>query len=52
MVVAVGGLPDDRLYRACVEMNTAPELHLLGDAFQPGRVFEAVKAAYQVGISV
>lgn len=52
VVVAVGGLPDDRLYRACVEENAAPELHILGDAFQPGRVFEAVKAAYQVGTSI
>jgi 2-enoate reductase len=49
VVLAVGMVPDTRLYEACVDRNVAPEVHVAGDAFSPGRIFEATKAGYAVG---
>lgn len=52
VVLAAGVKSDDAVYLACMKANVASEIHTLGDSFTPGRVFEAVKAAYQVGISL
>ncbi len=49
---AVGLKPDDALYEACVRERVAPEVHNLGDSFSVGRVFEAVKAGYRVGLAL
>ena len=49
VVLATGMVADDRLYRECMAARVAPEVHVVGDAFGPGRVFEAVKAGYTVG---
>jgi 2-enoate reductase len=52
IVLAVGMEPDTSLYDACVEANVAPELHIAGDAFSPGRIFEATKAGDAIGRTV
>jgi len=49
IVLAVGMEPDAGLYEACIAQNVAPEVHIAGDAFYPGRIFEATKAGYAVG---
>jgi NAD(P)H-nitrite reductase large subunit len=52
VVLATGLRPDDALYDACVRGQVAPEVHNLGDSFAAGRVFEAVKAGYRVGLAL
>ena len=52
VVLAVGIIPDDGLYHACLQAQAAPEIHNIGDAFAAGRVFEAVKAGYALGCAV
>jgi 2-enoate reductase len=52
IVLAAGAVPDDSFFYECQNTNAAPELHNIGDSFRCGRVFEAVKAAYQIGISL
>jgi len=49
VVIATGLKPDIAFYETCVAGHAAPEIHLIGDAFQVGRVFEAVKAGFTVG---
>ena len=49
IALAVGMDPDTKLYDACVERNVASEVQIAGDAFSPGRIFEATKAGYAVG---
>lgn len=49
VVLAVGMEPDTALYDACVAHHVAPEVHIAGDAFSPGRIFEATKAGYAIG---
>ena len=49
VVLAVGLLPDDSLYEACVRERVAPEVRNIGDSFCVGRIFEATKAGYAVG---
>ncbi|MGB9594263.1 MAG: FAD-dependent oxidoreductase, partial [Anaerolineae bacterium] len=52
VVLAVGMKPDDSLYEACARERVSPEVHNLGDSFSVGRVFEAVKAGYRVGLAL
>lgn len=49
VVLAVGLRADDTLYNACSQAHVAPEVYRLGDAFSPGRVFEATQAGYTIG---
>ena len=49
VVLAMGLRPVRDLYDGCVKAQSAPEIIQLGDAFQIGRVFEAVKAGFLVG---
>jgi 2-enoate reductase len=49
VVLALGLRPNQDLYNSLVAGNAAPEVRLLGDSFQVGRVFEAVKAGYLTG---
>jgi 2-enoate reductase len=52
VIMAVGLKPDGQLYETCMRENVASEIRQIGDAFQIGRVFEAVKAGYAVGKSL
>jgi 2-enoate reductase len=52
VLLALGFDPDETLYRACQERLVAPEIQRIGDSFQVGRVFQAVKAGYRVGLAI
>jgi len=52
VVLAAGMVPDDALYRACLEAQVAPELHNVGDSFIPATIAQAVKAGYAIGSSL
>jgi 2-enoate reductase len=49
VVLAMGLRPNTALYDACIQLQSAPEVRQIGDAFKTGRVFEAVKAGFAVG---
>jgi 2-enoate reductase len=52
-VVLAQGLTSNRsLYQNCLAQQPAPEIHLIGDAFQIGRIFHAVKAGFTVGATL
>ena len=46
VVLATGMAADDSVYRSCIEVHAAPEIHNIGDSFAPGRIFEATKAGF------
>jgi 2-enoate reductase len=52
VVLAAGGVSDNSLYLAAQKERAAPELYNIGDSFSAGKVLEAVRAAYRVGLSV
>ena len=52
VVLAAGLRRNTALYENCIQANAAPEIHTIGDAFQIGRVFEAVKAGFAIGRSL
>jgi len=52
VVLAVGLLPQPEIFEACRRHSSAQQLYSIGDAFQIGRVFEAVKAGYRVACAL
>lgn len=50
VVFATGGRPQDQLYFATLEEKVVPEVHNIGDSFAGGRIWEAVKAGYRLGL--
>ncbi len=52
VVLATGMRPDSRLYEACLQAHVAGQVHNIGDSFSGGRVFEAVKAGYTLGMTL
>lgn len=52
VVVACGGRADDKLFYELQRTHAAPELHNIGDGFAPGRILEAVRAAYRLGSTI
>jgi 2-enoate reductase len=52
IVLAVGLKPNRELYEDCVRASAAPLIYHAADAFQTGRVFEAVKAGYALGTAL
>lgn len=52
VVLAAGGRPDDSLYYKALKNRSAAEIYNIGDSFSPGRIQEAVRAAYRLGISI
>ena len=51
-VIACGGRTDDELFCELQRMHAVPELHDIGDSFAPGRVLEAVRAAWRLGSTI
>jgi 2-enoate reductase len=49
IVLAMGLHPSREFHEACVSVQVAPEVIQLGDAFQIGGVFEAVKSGSLAG---
>jgi 2-enoate reductase len=52
VVLAAGGIADNSLYLAAQKERAAPELYNIGDSFSAGKVLEATRAAYRLGIRV
>lgn len=52
LVIACGGRADDKLFYELQRTHAAPELHNIGDGFAPGRILEAVRAAYRLGATI
>ena len=52
VILAVGLRPNVEFYYRCLEIQAAPEIYNIGDSFCPGRVYEAVKAGYNLGQSL
>ncbi|MFV0412282.1 MAG: FAD-dependent oxidoreductase [Oscillospiraceae bacterium] len=52
VVLAAGGRSDETLYFEALKQRTAPEIYNIGDSFAPGKILEAVRAAYRLGISI
>ena len=52
VVIACGGQTDDSLFYELQQTHAAPELRNIGDGFAPGRVLEAVRAAYRLGTTI
>lgn len=48
VIFATGGQADDNLYYQLLEENTAGEIYAVGDAREPGKVWEAVNSANEV----
>ncbi|MFP4346025.1 MAG: FAD-dependent oxidoreductase [Anaerolineales bacterium] len=52
VVLATGMRADDGLYEACIGLQAARRVELLGDAFSPASILEATRAGYRVGRSL
>jgi 2-enoate reductase len=52
VVLAAGGISDNSLYLAAQKERAAPELYNIGDSFSAGKVLEATRAAYRLGIRI
>jgi 2-enoate reductase len=52
VVLAAGGVPDDALYFAARREHISRELYNIGDSFSGGKVLEAARAAYRLGLSL
>ncbi|MDR2740863.1 MAG: FAD-dependent oxidoreductase [Treponema sp.] len=52
VILAAGGVSDNSLYLAAQKERAAPELYNIGDSFNAGKVLEAVRAAYRLGIRI
>lgn len=52
IVLAAGGREDASLFLEAQRNLIAPELYQIGDSFAPGKVLEAVRAAYTLGSKI
>ncbi|MCL2807741.1 MAG: NAD(P)/FAD-dependent oxidoreductase [Coriobacteriia bacterium] len=52
VVLATGGSSDDSLYYAALKDRSAPEIYNIGDSFAPGKIHEAVRSAYRLGVAI
>lgn len=52
IVLAAGGREDASLFLEAQRNHIAPELYQIGDSFAPGKVLEAVRAAYTLGSKI
>lgn len=52
LVIACGERAEDALFYELQQTHAAPELHNIGDGFAPGRILEAVRAAYRLGATI
>ncbi len=52
VILAAGAHPDESLYRELVHSNAAPDIRVIGDSFELGKILEATRSAYSVGVSI
>lgn len=48
VIISAGTVANNDLYKTLVEKQTAPQIYNIGDSFAPGKVFTAVKSAFNV----
>ncbi len=52
VVLALGGYSDTTLFAKLQELHLSKEIYNIADSFSPGRVLEANRAAYNLGIRI
>ena len=52
VVLAIGGTPNDAMYFEAQREHIAPEIYNIGDSFSAGKILEATRAAYRLGIAI
>lgn len=52
VIFAVGGQADDTLYYTLLESKAAKEIYCVGDASNPGRVWEAINSANEIARNI
>ncbi len=52
VVLAAGTVPNNELYRKCQETTASPLIYCVGDSNQCGKVFTAVKSAFNVAKNI
>lgn len=52
IVIAAGGRPDDALFLEAQRRRVAPIVRNIGDSFHAGKVFEAVRSAYALALTL
>jgi len=52
VILAAGARPDDSFYRDLVAAGAAPDIRIIGDSFAMGKVLEATRSAYAVGVAL
>lgn len=52
VILAAGGRADDTLYFEALKNHSADEIYNIGDSFSPGKIMEAVRAAYRLGVTL
>ena len=48
VILAAGTVPNNELFKKCQEINASPIIYNVGDSFKCGKVFTAVKSAFNV----
>lgn len=52
VIIAAGYKSDRTLYEECLRRHIAPEVYLAGDVNRPGRVFDATKSGFAIGMAI
>jgi 2-enoate reductase len=52
VIFATGGEADDTLYYELLKIDAAPEIYSIGDARDPGRVWEAISGANEIARNI
>ncbi|WP_340818124.1 FAD-dependent oxidoreductase [Methanolobus sp. WCC4] len=52
VIFATGGQADDKLYYELLKADAAPEIYCVGDASEPGRVWEAITGANEIARNI
>ena len=51
-VLATGYKADTIFYEDCVQCHAADEIYCIGDAFENGQIWDAVRAGYHLALSI
>ena len=52
VIYAYGNVPNNELYQSLVERHCANEIYNIGDSSRPGKIFTAVKSAYNKALKI
>lgn len=51
-ILAMGGVADRTFFKKAQQEQVAPLIHTIGDSARPGKILEAVRNAYRLGIEI